>query len=1352
MPILSRCVRAAVALFFLSIAASLFGQEPWDGPPFSSDPKALIAAAEKVSAGESGVVILLDEARYSFEEDGRARTTWRLVFRIVTDSAVEENDQMTANWAPWYHSKPVLAARVVTKDGTAHTLDANAITEAPAREASLDIFSDNRVVRAPLPALQAGAVVEQLITVDGHSPMAGAGTSSLFARGRWIPVHKARLVLEGPASLEPRVVNKTDIKPVVEVQDGRRRMTFEGGRIEARDDFEGYLPYDVTDYPYIAFSTGESWQAIARQYSEIVDKQIAGAAIEKTARAAIGKATDRREIVTRVLAAIQKDIRYAGVEVGEATIIPRTPETVLRNKYGDCKDKATLLVAMLRAVGLPAHVVLLRAGSDLDIHADLPGLGRFNHAIVRVGSGEDAIWVDPTDEYARAGELPTADQGRMALVAEPSTTTLVRTPETPSTANRYHETRSYALPEHGKPPVVEVTETTGTQEAGQRRWHATTEAKDFRESIESYVKRYYLAKALDKIEASDSRDLTAPFRLTITARESGNGIVEDGEASLALHPYNLFEGIPETLRDWEEPQPNDDPKKSKKRANDFLFPAPLVKEWTYRIVPPAGYVPRTLPKSETRQLGTTTYSAEYSAQPDGVVVAKLRFDSGKRRITAAEYEETRVAVSKFLREPQTNIGFDLTGQAKLNEGDVAGALAEFRKLAALHPKEAQHHIELSRALLAGGLGEAAREEARKALKLEPSNPRAHQMMADALRHDLLGRVHVKGADIPGAITELTKAKELGAELAGRVSLARLLTYNDDGTQYGHGAALKASIEEYRLLAGAFGDRARQFDGELMLVMAHAGRFDELKELAAATADARLRNTGRLLALAATEGAAAALRELNAFDKDTRRAYAGELGQHLLAMRRYPEATAMMEAAIQGTPDASQSAMYIAMFRKARLIETLPPSDDVTDILRKLFLAVTKRDEAAVKALFAPGVWEEQKEDEEDPFAFLSSTKLEGMRPEIVMDLLMAMMQIQKEGNDETGYRLRLRPPDGSDAFSLMVSREDGRYAVRASDDDESAGLAALHFADKGQLEAARTWLNWARENAKTGSSDDPLSGSPFAALWPKAKPTATADEIRIAAAAQVADHDGKTADKLAELREKAGTEERKTAVDRALVRAYAQKHEWAKIIPIARRLAEAHPDSATAFTDLTSALAFTGKSAEAEELARQRLARLPKDRDALRALAFIAASTGDYAAAQKYGQQIIDEVVAEQADFNNAAWYGLFAGNIEQAIEHARRAATGDDKESAPSFHTLATVYAEAGKTLEAREALLASMERRLTSTPSSDDWYVLGRIAETYGVRDAALAAYKKVKKEDPDSPRATVWELAAKALERLK
>src|SRR5436853_7915470 len=115
--------------------------------------------------------------------------------------------------------------------------------------------------------------------------------------------------------------------------------------------------------------------------------------------------------------------------------------------------------------------------------------------------------------------------------------------------------------------------------------------------------------------------------------------------------------------------------------------------------------------------------------------------------------------------------------------------------------------------------------------------------------------------------------------------------------------------------------------------------------------------------------------------------------------------------------------------------------------------------------------------------------------------------------------------------------------------------------------------------------------------------------------------------------------------------------------------------------------------------------------------------------------------------YNKVAWNELFIGKtIDRAIEDARQA-TVLAEGSWPALHTLAALYAESGKSLEARTELLKCMDLAGHEEPSSVDWYVLGRIAENFGAADVALADYKRVEKPRHVTPGST-YELAQKRM----
>ncbi len=113
-------------------------------------------------------------------------------------------------------------------------------------------------------------------------------------------------------------------------------------------------------------------------------------------------------------------------------------------------------------------------------------------------------------------------------------------------------------------------------------------------------------------------------------------------------------------------------------------------------------------------------------------------------------------------------------------------------------------------------------------------------------------------------------------------------------------------------------------------------------------------------------------------------------------------------------------------------------------------------------------------------------------------------------------------------------------------------------------------------------------------------------------------------------------------------------------------------------------------------------------------------------------------------DLNNLAWSYLLANRVSaDAIELGRRAAGAGG--SYGTLHTLASLYAELGMTTEAHQIILQAMGVAIQEEPSASTWYVFGRIAEQYGLKDVALSDYAKVDKPaTEDGLPASTWALA--------
>ena len=619
---------------------------------FSADPAALYHTASQVTPpADADVLVLEDEDTFVFDAEGRAIHTHYLLYKVLTQRGADGWSDLSFSWEPWHEERPTLRARVITPDNAIHALDASTITDAPAKENEDNVFSDRRDMRGPLPAIAPGSVVEEEETSKEIAPFFGAGSLKRIYFGRFAPVHHTLLVLDAPSKLPLRynLQSLPDLQPQRTESDGRVRIIFDQGPLDALDAAEAYLPSDVPAYPSVFFSTGSSWQLLATEYAKIVDRQIAAADLKSLVARLVAGKNSRDEKIAAILQYLDREVRYTGVEFGDAAIVPRSPNETLTRKYGDCKDKAALLVAMLRAASIPSDIALLNAGQRQDVSPDLPGMGMFDHAIVYV-PGPTALWIDATDEYARPGELPISDQERLALVANPATTVLIRTSATSSADNSLVEKREVFLAENGPARIVETSQPHGSIESSYRRSYADKKSKHARDELTDYVKAQYLAEKLDRFDGSDPADLSHQFELVLESDKARRGLTDLNSAVAAIRFDTLFDRLPSELQQREnedDPKADAGKKPKKKRTADYQLNDAFVTEWQYHIVPPAGFKPKPLPKNASLSLGPATLTEDFFFAKDGSVDATIRFDSVKRRMTVSEATEMRNQVAQL---------------------------------------------------------------------------------------------------------------------------------------------------------------------------------------------------------------------------------------------------------------------------------------------------------------------------------------------------------------------------------------------------------------------------------------------------------------------------------------------------------------------------------------------------------------------------------------------------------------------------------------------------------------------------------------------------------------------------------
>jgi len=364
----------------------------------------------------------------------------------------------------------------------------------------------------------------------------------------------------------------------------------------------------------------------------------------------------------------------------------------------------------------------------------------------------------------------------------------------------------------------------------------------------------------------------------------------------------------------------------------------------------------------------------------------------------------------------------------------------------------------------------------------------------------------------------------------------------------------------------------------------------------------------------------------------------------------------------------------------------------------------------------------------------------GMSLVVLLDLIAGNMTFTATGDNASGYVV-LGKTLGSQDSHFFVVKEDGMYRVVAESSDaiNLVGNEVLWALDHHQEKLAKSLLDWKRDLIHKAGGDDALVGYLLPRFWTvgSSKPGADSPEaMRLAGISMLAE----TMDAKPYIAEIAAAQAKASGskqedLDLLLAESALGAEEPDLAVPAVKRLLEDEADSNYALALAGQAFALKGDKAGWLELLKPRLEKRPTDRDLLSQQVRAYELAGDFTAARKTAQAVLDSGKADSEDYNNFAWMGLFDNHLGEAeLKAAQQSNMLSKNSSFADLHTTACVYAAEGRTTEARQVLAQAMQAGNIPEPNSAVWYALGLIYEDYGAKEAALDAYGKVEAHEFD------------------
>ncbi|HEX5234205.1 MAG TPA: DUF3857 and transglutaminase domain-containing protein [Silvibacterium sp.] len=377
--------------------------------------------------------VLLEDELLTIDPSGRITERYREVVKILRPQGRDY-----AHPVAWFNKDHKLLSFHIWSigpDGHKYTLKNDQIYERGAEEWGI-LYNDVRFRSADVPGSDPGGVVAYEYTME--IPMYAGEESWDFQNE--IPTAKSIFEIDLPQGWQHRALWRkyTSVDPVEVAPNHVRWELTDIPGIDLESVPMAPAEEALAARMEVYFSANalppdpQLWARIGEWYTQLAAPQTEGPADIATATRGLTSANaDFMDRIQKVATFMQQQIRYVGIEIGIGGLIPHAAEDVFRNRYGDCKDKATLMIAMLDAVGVRATWVMVDASRGV-VDPKLPST-MANHmiaaieipngyqnpalkAVVTAKSGKRYLIFDPTNPYVPIGLLPTYLQGSYGLL------------------------------------------------------------------------------------------------------------------------------------------------------------------------------------------------------------------------------------------------------------------------------------------------------------------------------------------------------------------------------------------------------------------------------------------------------------------------------------------------------------------------------------------------------------------------------------------------------------------------------------------------------------------------------------------------------------------------------------------------------------------------------------------------------------------------------------------------------------------------------------------------------------------------------------------------------------------------
>ena len=606
------CVLLFIVLFTLAAPRRA---EAGDAPPWMH---AVASAPLPPHDEKTDAVVLYSEKIVTVQSVEKVKTRVREVYKILRPSG-RDYGMVGVSFNPHRKINGLHGWCIPAQGKDYEVKDREALEVALPKVAGSELISDVKEKLLRIPAAGPGSIVGYEYEED-EQPMV---LQNVWVFQREIPGRELHYSLQLPSGWEYKAswINYSEIKPTPGVNNQWEWVISDVKGI--REEPEMPPMYGVAGQMIVSFfppggasANGfSSWLEMGNWYRNLTSgRRDASPQITQQVATITASARTPLEKMKALAQFVQHDVRYVAIELGIGGWQPHSASDVFANRFGDCKDKATLLSSMLSQVGIESFYVVINSERG-SVTPQVPAnVGGFNHVVLAIKLPANVsdpslvatiqhprlgpvLYFDPTNELTPFGEIGGYLQANYGLLVTAEGGELVELPEQPSAMNSIQRSGKLTLDPSGT-LKGEVHETRLGDRASAERWRlrAVTKSADQIKPIEDLLAGSLSLFSIShaSIENLSHTDQPFGFNYTFEARD----YAKNAGGLLLVRPRVL--GVKTSgLLETKEP-----------RKFPIEFEGPSRDTDTFEIAIPAGYVVDDIPPAVDADYGFASYHAK----------------------------------------------------------------------------------------------------------------------------------------------------------------------------------------------------------------------------------------------------------------------------------------------------------------------------------------------------------------------------------------------------------------------------------------------------------------------------------------------------------------------------------------------------------------------------------------------------------------------------------------------------------------------------------------------------------------------------------------------------------------------